>query len=145
MIKKYKISPFIFGAFILFSLSALLTTKSMTLERKIELTDYITLIALAITFVAGAFAIYFKGQQAKELNAQRERDRVAIAQSNEKSELARQESENAKKDAANSNEKAANAELRSKELEIELLNLRLSVSDRFLPMVTVLTLKHQKS
>ncbi|WP_439505522.1 hypothetical protein [Sediminibacterium sp.] len=112
----------------------------MNLDKKIKITDYITLIALVLTLIAAVFAFYFKNQQAILLNAQRQQDLLEIAKANESSALARRDSEKAKKDAAtafekaaSSNEKAAKAELKSKELEMELLQLRLAVSDRFLP------------
>jgi len=112
----------------------------MNLDKKIAVTDYATLFALAVTLVAALFAFYLKDQQAKLLKAQRQKDVLAIAEANEKSKVAEKDAEIAKKDAAfafenaaKSNEKAANAELRSKELEKQLLKLRLAVSDRFLP------------
>jgi ribosome-binding ATPase YchF (GTP1/OBG family) len=112
----------------------------MKLDKKIEITDYVTLIALVLTLVAAVFAFYFKNQQTELLKIQRQKDLLEIAKANENSELARKESEAAKRDAAkafenaaSSNEKAAKAELKSKELELELLKLRLAVSDRYLP------------
>lgn len=112
----------------------------MSLEKKIEITDLVAVIALSLTFVAAVFAFYFKIKQTQFLQVQRQKDLLMIAQANERSELAKKESEVAKKDAANafekaaiSNEKAASAELKSKKLEVELLKLRLAVSDRYLP------------
>jgi hypothetical protein len=112
----------------------------MSLDKKIEITDYVTMTALALTLVAALFAFGFKSKQTQLLKAQRQTDLLLIAQANEKSELAKKESEIAKKNAAQafesaatSNEKAAKAELKSKEVEVELLKLRIALSDRYLP------------
>lgn len=140
MIKHYKVFIVTTAILLLISIIILLIIPTMNLDKKIEITDYITLIALVLTLIAAVFAFYFKNQQAILLKAQRQQDLLEIARANESSELARKESETAKKDAAtafekaaSSNEKAAKAELKSKELEADLLKLRLAVSDRFLP------------
>jgi hypothetical protein len=140
MIRKFGTFIFIVIILALFSIIVLYIVNPMSLDKKIEITDYVTMIALALTLVAAVFAFGFKSKQAQLLKAQRQKDLLLIAQANEKSELAKKESEFAKKDAAKafesaatSNEKAAKAELKSKEIEVELLKLRLALSDRYLP------------
>ena len=105
----------------------------MNLDKKIEITDYVTIIALVLTLVAAVFAFYFKSKQAELLIAQRQKDLLMIAQANENAALAKKDAATANDNAALSNEKAAKSELKSKELEMELLKLRLAVSNRFLP------------
>jgi len=152
MIRKFR--TFIFTVIILalFYIVILYIIKPMSLDKKIEITDYVTMIALALTFVAAVFAFGFKSKQTQLLKAQRQTDLLLIAQANEKSELAKKESEFAKKDAAKafesaatSNEKAAKAELKSKEVEVELLKLRLALSDRYLPDFVKAELKKKLS
>jgi hypothetical protein len=140
MIKNYKLFFITVGLLLLLSIIFLIVIYPMNLDKKIEITDYATLIALLLTLVAAVFAFYFKNQQTELLKSQRQKDILEIAKANQNSELAKRESEDAKKDAAtafenaaSSNEKAAKAELKSKELEVELLKLRLAVSDRYLP------------
>jgi len=104
-----------------------------SLDKKIQVTDYIALCALAATLVGAIFSFHYRKEQNELLKTQREYDQVTISQSNERSEAAH-------KEAALSNERASAAEVRSKELEVQLIKLRLATADRFIPanMATVL-------
>lgn len=104
-----------------------------TLDAKIKITDYIALFALILTLFGTTFSLFFRDKQNKLLKAQREQDQVNIAQSGELSEYAKKDAALALENAAKSNERANNAELKSKQLEIELLKLKLAVSNRFIP------------
>jgi len=104
------------------------------LDKKMKITDYIAVFALILTLLGTSFSIYYRDKQNKLLKIQRDSDQVNIALSNQQSESAKKDAALATENAAKSNEKAANAELKSKQLEMELIKLRLSVSDRFVPV-----------
>lgn len=133
MIKNYKFLIVIIVLLVIKSTIILLTIPAMDLDKKIEVTDIITLIALVLTLIAAFLGFYYKKQQAVFLKAQRQQDLLEIAKANESSELAKKDAATAFEKAASSTEKAAKADLKSKELEADLLKLRLAVSNRFLP------------
>lgn len=104
------------------------------LDKKMKITDYIAVFALILTLLGTSFSIYYRDKQNKLLKIQRDSDQINIALSNQQSESAKKDAALATENAAKSNEKAANAELKSKQLEMELIKLRLTVSDRFVPI-----------
>jgi hypothetical protein len=139
-------------AIILFLIIDPMNTKHSieSLDRKIKITDIIAICAIIATLIGAIFSFYFRNKQNELLKIEKEKDKVIIENAKKDASVANEKSNIAVKDAAIANEKAselteraAKAELRSKELEIELLRLRLSVGDRYLPDNIVAILKNE--
>ncbi|QXP70662.1 hypothetical protein H0I29_00705 [Polaribacter sp. R2A056_3_33] len=123
-------------------------TEINSLEKKISISDVITMIAIFLTLGASIFSFTYKGKLNDLLKKEKQTNELIIAKAEESSEtakrdaaIANEKSMIAMKNAADANmktaeinERAINAELKSKKLEIELIKLRLDVGDRFLPI-----------
>ena len=103
------------------------------LESRISLAELITLVALAITLVAGAFAFYFKTGLNQLQKVQLEQFQVDISQANERSSVANSESQKAKAIAEEARLEQKRVEQSNLKLKVELERLRLATRDRILP------------
>lgn len=103
------------------------------LESRISLAELITLVALAFTLVAGAFAFYFKTRLNQLQKVQLEQFQVDISSSNERSSIANAESQKATAIAEEARLKQKRVEQSNLKLKVELERLRLATRDRILP------------